>query len=639
MVYSFRGEALHSLCCVADVEIVSMKKGDKFATKVTFGKDGKEQERKEVPARVGTEITARNLFKCHPVRLEMLSKEKQCKADFSKMHDIVLAYTLIHPRITFKLKCQPERALRRGALKTIREALDEQYGPFVTKQLQEVDVTNPDGKMRITGFLPKPNAEPLSTVMRRANDRNFLYVNQRPVDIPRVSKLVTAHLKKWFQVENRRYFFVLLNFSIAADKYDVNLVPDKRQIAFTDEDLLRRSMESLLKGLFPVVATTDDDAPLTKVDDDDDTEPATQVCGASPPKAPVDPMDIIVSTQMYEQSSRDNAAADVGSPPSVSPQKRPPPDDPNVYSRPPLKRSSVDAMPLSSSPLPLPAGAHKAEMSPQQRHFKPASAPVIRTVPSDVIVSLAPRPPRASPLQLSVGLSLRELPVLKVGPANSSSGDTPSQRDLANAKMVGRVMDASTEAFGGVSLVLCGDHLLVMNVSRAEESLIYNRLCATTQLEKGELASPVRVNVDPVTWDVLARPATQNMLSLSGIDVDVQPQDRTVIVQSKPKGVSGLESGDELRRLLDDFVAAVVTPGNDGATVPRPLRVSQLLLERAVDFVTVSISRWSTGSGAKGATEDALAQLSKLHRPLRCCPHGKPIFQVLCGMTIQQPPT
>ena len=87
---------------------------------------------------------------------------------------------------------------------------------------------------------------------RNLGDRQFFFVNNRPVDMPKVSKLVNELYKS---ANSRQYPIAILNFTLPSKACDVNVTPDKRKIFFSDEThILQTLREELLKIYSPTNA-------------------------------------------------------------------------------------------------------------------------------------------------------------------------------------------------------------------------------------------------------------------------------------------------------------------------------------------------------------------------------------------------
>lgn len=88
---------------------------------------------------------------------------------------------------------------------------------------------------------------------RNIGDRQYYFVNGRPVDMPKVSKLVNELYRS---ANSKQYPIAIMNFVVPTNVCDVNVTPDKRKIFFTDEGSLLMSLkEALLKIYSPNLAS------------------------------------------------------------------------------------------------------------------------------------------------------------------------------------------------------------------------------------------------------------------------------------------------------------------------------------------------------------------------------------------------
>lgn len=95
----------------------------------------------------------------------------------------------------------------------------------------------------IEGFLSKPGCGS----GRNLGDRQYFYVNGRPVDMPKVSKLVN----ELYRFSNaKQYPIAILNFIVPTTSYDVNVTPDKRKMFFSDEDSLMRPLRAAVERIY-----------------------------------------------------------------------------------------------------------------------------------------------------------------------------------------------------------------------------------------------------------------------------------------------------------------------------------------------------------------------------------------------------
>ncbi|XP_063090216.1 mismatch repair endonuclease PMS2 isoform X2 [Cavia porcellus] len=84
-------------------------------------------------------------------------------------------------------------------------------------------------------------------VGRSATDRQFFFINRRPCDPAKVSRLVN---EVYHMYNRHQYPFVVLNISVDSECVDINVTPDKRQILLQEEKLLLAILKTSLIGMF-----------------------------------------------------------------------------------------------------------------------------------------------------------------------------------------------------------------------------------------------------------------------------------------------------------------------------------------------------------------------------------------------------
>lgn len=132
--------------------------------------------------------------------------------------------------------------LRTQGSSSLKDNIITVFGLNTFKCLQPFNVTISEG-CQVDGFLSKPG--PGSG--RNSGDRQFFYVNGRPVDMPKVSKLVN----ELYRSSNaKQYPVAVLNFCIPTTSYDVNVAPDKRKIFFSSEHAILLSLREGIENLY-----------------------------------------------------------------------------------------------------------------------------------------------------------------------------------------------------------------------------------------------------------------------------------------------------------------------------------------------------------------------------------------------------
>src|SRR4028118_364999 len=128
----FRGEALHSLAALADLEILSRLTGTVEGWRVVYNSQGESMQVETVAIAPGTVVTVSNLFGTWPVRRKGLpSVPQQLKAVQSTIYQIALC----HPHVTWQVQ-QNERPWFTISPGTTAQ----QILPQILKQIRQTDL-------------------------------------------------------------------------------------------------------------------------------------------------------------------------------------------------------------------------------------------------------------------------------------------------------------------------------------------------------------------------------------------------------------------------------------------------------------------------------------------------------------------
>ncbi|XP_020655264.3 mismatch repair endonuclease PMS2 [Pogona vitticeps] len=260
--FGFRGEALSSLCALSDVSIITCHKSAKVGTRLVFDHNGRITQRAAFPRQQGTTVAVQQLFYMLPVRHKEF--QRNIKKEYAKMVQVLQAYCLISTGVRINCTNQVGQGKKQPVVSTsgastLKENIGAVFGqkqvqsliPFV--QLPPSDLVceeyglNPsDMPMKfydITGFLSRCD----HGVGRSSTDRQFFFINQRPCDSAKVSRIVN----EVYHIYNRhQYPFVALNICVDSERVDINVTPDKRQIFLQEEKLLLAVLKTSLMGMF-----------------------------------------------------------------------------------------------------------------------------------------------------------------------------------------------------------------------------------------------------------------------------------------------------------------------------------------------------------------------------------------------------
>ncbi|XP_065749538.1 mismatch repair endonuclease PMS2 isoform X8 [Phocoena phocoena] len=204
--FGFRGEALSSLCALSDVTISTCHTSAKVGTRLVFDHNGKILQKTPYPRPRGTTVSVQQLFYTLPVR------HKEFQRNIKKLQSLI-PFVQLPPSDTVR----------------------EEYGLSSSQALHNL--------FCISGFI----SHCAHGVGRSSTDRQFFFINRRPCDPAKVSRLVN---EVYHMYNRHQYPFVVLNISVDLECVDINVTPDKRQILLQEEKLLLAVLKTSLIGMF-----------------------------------------------------------------------------------------------------------------------------------------------------------------------------------------------------------------------------------------------------------------------------------------------------------------------------------------------------------------------------------------------------
>ncbi|XP_074866354.1 mismatch repair endonuclease PMS2 [Carettochelys insculpta] len=260
--FGFRGEALSSLCALSNVTIYTCHKSAKVGTRLVFDHNGKITQKIPYPRPQGTTVSVQQLFYTLPVRHKEF--QRNIKKEYAKMVQILQAYCIISTGVRINCTNQVGQGKKHSVVCTTGScSLKENIGAvFGQKQLQSLipfvqlppseaiceeyglnstDVTH--NLYIITGFVSHCD----HGVGRSTTDRQFFFINQRPFDQSKISKVAN---EVYHMYNKHQYPFIVLNICVDSECVDVNVTPDKRQIFLQQEKVLLAILKTSLVGMF-----------------------------------------------------------------------------------------------------------------------------------------------------------------------------------------------------------------------------------------------------------------------------------------------------------------------------------------------------------------------------------------------------
>ena len=216
----FRGEALASICAVAEVELRTRRVDDEAGVLIAIA--GSRLVRQEtVACPVGANFAVRNLFYNVPARRKFLkSNQTELSNIITELQHVALA----NPGVAFSLTHNDQLQLQLPA-GNLRQRIAQLFAKTVGQQLLPVSVDN--DMLTVRGFVGDPGGA------RRKGALQFFFVNDRYMRHPYFHKAVLECYEGLIPADAQPNYFIYL--TVEPSSIDVNIHPTKTEIKFENE--------------------------------------------------------------------------------------------------------------------------------------------------------------------------------------------------------------------------------------------------------------------------------------------------------------------------------------------------------------------------------------------------------------------
>jgi len=248
--FGFRGEALSSMCGISgEFSVTTRTEEDASGTRIVYDWRGDIAEESVVPRSVGTTAAVKNLFEPLPVRRKEFLRN--AKREYGKALSIIQAYALMSKGVRILCTHQSGKYGRSNVLHTrggedasVRENIVTVFGSKMIASMREVELElGGTTGCKVVGFISKAQ----SGCGRAGSDRQFYFVNGRPVDLPKVAKVVNETYRSFNPSQAP---MVVFDLQLPTDAYDVNVTPDKRKVLLHDEDAVFKAARDAIEAMY-----------------------------------------------------------------------------------------------------------------------------------------------------------------------------------------------------------------------------------------------------------------------------------------------------------------------------------------------------------------------------------------------------
>ena len=230
----FRGEALASICAISKLTMASKEKEELIGTKI-ISEAGEILKAEECGMNTGTSITVENLFFNTPVRYKFLKNDA---AEFKVIKDWIQKTALAEPQISFRLINNNKEVFYTSGNGKIEDIIYILYGKQIKENIVKVDHT--EENIKVTGVVGN------TLIARDTKKDQIIFLNKRNI----TNSMITNSLEQAFKGATgiNKHGFAILNLSMPADYYDVNVHPTKKDVRFKDEGKIYRILFHAVKN-------------------------------------------------------------------------------------------------------------------------------------------------------------------------------------------------------------------------------------------------------------------------------------------------------------------------------------------------------------------------------------------------------
>ncbi|KAJ3158184.1 Mismatch repair endonuclease pms2 [Geranomyces michiganensis] len=678
--FGFRGEALSSLCAFSKVTVVTCTPDSApVGTQLEFDSRGVLISSTPAARAQGTTVTLSKLFHSLPVRLHEF--KRNVKREYAKCVGILQAYALVSIGVRLSLSNQSGKSERSRVLAThgnpnVKENISNVFGVKMLESLvpvnlvlctlgtttadteagettvdgeEDEEASSQDFRVEVSGFISRPSPQ----VARNSNDRQFLYVNGRPCDIPRVSKAVN---EVYASFVTQKYPVAILDLRLGTERYDVNITPDKRTIMLENErkiieslkEQLSQHFESLqgsyatrplvkpsfpasssLSGLHPSPARRisandlflDDNTAgedLGSIDAEEAEESSVRV--SEPSRDVVLPAQSSLLSHFAHNSSEQVRTAGLAPQPPSPPRKRPAPAPASTSARPQRPRVATAGQQTPS--------ILRQSSSSNSRYLAEISADV--TLPADTRL-----PTRARLRRRRQALATQKtgIPVpVPIGAEDPGAAETELNRLIRKADF--SQMQVLGQFNLGFIVVRLGADLFIVDQHASDEKYNYENLKRTMRLDTQRLLRPYPLHLT-AQQELVAAQHADGALRANGFhvafDPDAPPSARvTLLALPQTRGTSfTVKDLEELLHKLDDVGAGGGgrdTQGGGEEDTVRCSRVDAIMASRACRMSVMIGDALDLPQMKK-----IVLQMGEMNQPWNC-PHGRPTMRHLADL-------
>jgi len=260
--YGFRGEALASLCGVSNMSITTRTVKDLAATTFSFSTTGTVSTAQTCAGKVGTEVVAENLFINLPVRRNYYKNMARKKEELKKVERLVQAFAIINMKVRFSLHHNKNQLFGSLVTDSLAGSLAGVLGRGLVSNMEHFmiwvdpesgELIDSETCLSIEGMVPSKKVGMGAELGRCSNDRTWIFVNKRPVEVKEVEKVAKELFSSAARLESDKFPVSCVSVMITGSelaKLDQNLEPNKQKVGLGSKGAVLTALDTVLRKIW-----------------------------------------------------------------------------------------------------------------------------------------------------------------------------------------------------------------------------------------------------------------------------------------------------------------------------------------------------------------------------------------------------
>ncbi len=231
----FRGEALSSICAVAQVELLT-KTRDAFVGSRYVIEGGEEKAFEEAGCPAGTTFLVRNLFYNVPARKKFL---KTAMTEGGYINELMERMALSRPDISFKYMNNGKTVLHTTGGNELKDIIYHIYGRDIAAAVLPVKYTKDEYGIELSGYIGKP------LIARGNRGQENYFINGRYIKCAIINRAIEDAYKSYMM--GHKYPFTAIHITVPPEFVDVNVHPSKMELRFSNNEAVYHAVYQVIR--------------------------------------------------------------------------------------------------------------------------------------------------------------------------------------------------------------------------------------------------------------------------------------------------------------------------------------------------------------------------------------------------------